>query len=145
MNPNLEYAEYHPGGPNTSSSGIMRGMVFRDTVDSILRLNTDGGTKKWFTQYLNWLLNSAKGRQESQCVNNHGTWYNLQVVSIANFIGRIDIAKDVVNSALPRLMREQFQPDGSQPFENIRHDPAGYIRLNNDGISRLKEFQRRLA
>jgi hypothetical protein len=51
-----------------------------DVVGLIPRSSTwtnedQSGMKSWFSKYLNWLLESRVGKEESQKMNNHGTYY----------------------------------------------------------------------
>jgi len=43
--------------------------------------------QEWFREYLEWLLTSAHGIDESRTHNNHATWYDAQVGAFALFVG----------------------------------------------------------
>ena len=86
MNPNLKYAEMFRGKNNGSAQGIMAGVNLPEVIDAVgLIQNSQTWTKQdqrgmelWFSEYLDWLLNSNYGKQEAQKINNHGTYYKVQ-------------------------------------------------------------------
>ena len=100
MNPNLKYAEMFRGKNNGSAQGIMAGVNLPEVIDAVgLIQNSQTWTKQdqrgmelWFSEYLDWVLNSNYGKDEGQKINNHGTYYNVQVSSIALFLNRTDIS-----------------------------------------------------
>jgi hypothetical protein len=85
--------------------------------------------KAWFEKYLTWLLESRNGISESKVKNNHGTWYDLQVVSVALYLGKTEWIKEYLNNALSRLTI-QIEPDGRQPNELTRTNALHYSTFN---------------
>ncbi|HET7285471.1 MAG TPA: alginate lyase family protein [Nitrososphaeraceae archaeon] len=145
MNPDLLYAEMTPGKNNGSSTGIMDAHNIPDIIDAIgLIQHSPLWTKQdqldmqlWFSKYLNWLLNSDFGKKEAQAVNNHGTWYYVQASSIALFLNKTDIAKNILESTMHNLIPQEIRPDGRQPFELRRTNSWDYSTFNLQGLFEL--------
>ena len=128
-----------PGKDKSYSSGIIAGWSLVDVIDSIGMIqNSLSWTKKdqhevelWFSKYLNWLLNSDVGKEESQKINNHGTYYDVQVSSFALFLNKTDVTESILKAitheltpatliSTPKVIAIKIQPDGRQPFELAR-------------------------
>ena len=43
------------------------------------------GLKGWYNEFVNWMLTSEKGIDEDMAHNNHGAWFDVQIVSAALF------------------------------------------------------------
>src|SRR6185369_6751426 len=107
MNPNMQFAQAVPGESTGRVFGVLESRGLTRVVDSIGLLEnskslTKGdrdGINNWFTQFLNWLTTSKNGRGEGESANNHGTLYDVQVVSYALFLGKKDLAKQVLETA----------------------------------------------
>jgi alginate lyase len=95
------------------------------------------GMDLWFSRYLDWLLNSHFGRKEAQAIGNHGTWYDVQASSIALFLNKTDIAKNILESSMHKLLPQEIQPDGRQPFELKRTNSWDYSTFNLQGLFEL--------
>lgn len=87
MNPNLKYAQFRPDVPSKSSGtslGIIETCDLTKVVDAIGLLagsaswtaSEQKGMESWFVAYLDWLLKSSFGKEESNRIQNHGTWYD---------------------------------------------------------------------
>src|SRR5690606_8252225 len=92
MNPNFECAAALPGVYNGMAIGIIFGARLVNFLDHVQLLTlseswteTDNNNlKKWFDEYLIWLMTSDFGVIESRADdNNHGTWYAAQVAAAA--------------------------------------------------------------
>lgn len=138
MNPNLNYAQAIPGKTSGRGIGIIDTVGLVGLVDAIGLL---GGSKAWsaddqrgmvawFEAYLDWLQTSKNGQDEAKAKNNHGTWYDAQVVSYALFVGKTDLAKAVAEAAKAKRIDMQIQPDGSMPLEMARTNSLGYTLYN---------------
>ncbi len=148
MNPNLQYTEVTPGKNNGSNSGIIAAIYFPDLIDAI-RLIHDSlpwtkqdqqGIELWFGKYLDWLLNSDAGKKESKRLNNHGTWYDVQASSIALFLNKTEISRDILKKNIDKLIAAKIQPDGPQPFELQRRTSLNYHIFNLLGFFYLAKI-----
>jgi len=145
MNPNLRYAQSIKGIVEGRGIGIIDTYGFRELIDAMQLLKksgswteaTDKGMKKWFAAYLKWLLESANGKEESAAKNNHGTTYDVQVATIALYLGERNVAKQILLAAGPKRIAVQIEPDGSQPLELERTKSWGYSVMNAEGLINL--------
>ena len=137
MLPNLNHAQVIMGVDTGRGIGIIDIHLVPELLDAISLLQTLKAMKKtdmaaiheWFGQFLVWLDNSKNGIEESKTKNNHKTWYDNLVASIALFCGKTDRAKTIFNNA-KILLAAQIQPDGKQPLELERTNSLSYATFN---------------
>ena len=156
MNPNLRYAEIIPGKDKVNPSGIMAATYISDVLDGVALLQHSNtwtekdqrGIELWFSKYLDWLLYSDAVEEEDRKMNNHGTYYDVQVASISLFLNKTDITRKVLTTAtqelspitladIPKLIAVKIQPDGRQPFELQRTKALDYSMFNLLGLFKL--------
>jgi len=145
MNPNLQYAQFIPGVNSGRGIGLIETRGFTRVVDAIgliagsraWRTEDDGGVRDWFAAFLKWMRESENGRDEAAANNNHGTYYDLQVVSFALFLDRRDLATEVLERAKRRRIAVQIEPDGRQPLELARTNGWSYSTGNLDGLTEI--------
>ena len=133
MNPNLTYAQAVMGVNDGRGIGILETVNLTNVTESIGLLKGakswtaqyDAALREWFRQYLDWMLNSKNGKDEHNSKNNHGIWYDMQVLSFSLFLHQDAFAKQYVQSTLQRIP-VQFEPDGRQPLELERTTALGY-------------------
>jgi hypothetical protein len=139
MNPNLEYAQVRLGHDHNhgSPAGMLDTRAFAQVIDS-LRLLEDSpaltpaehaAIREWFTAYLHWFGTAKTALEEHAAKNNHGSWYLAQVIPMARYVGRDDLARALCEEDKARIAA-QIRPDGSQPEEIRRVDGLGYSRFN---------------
>jgi hypothetical protein len=145
MNPNFNFSQAVRGRNKGRGSGIIDGYGLRSVIDAIGLLEISkswiqadrNGMRQWFESYLDWLLNSKPGDDEAAAKNNHGSTYAVQVCTIALFLGKDDVATQVVRAAKSERIARQIEPDGSQPLELVRTKSWDYSMLNLEALMQL--------
>lgn len=145
MNPHLRFAQAIRGTNDGRGAGIIEGRDLVDAIDAVTLIDDAGllsaadheAITAWAGDYLNWLLESDPGRREGAATNNHGTFFDTQVVQLALVTGRRDLAVGVLRDAGPRRIAAQIEPDGSQPHELVRTKSLGYSAFNLQALCHL--------
>ncbi len=138
MHPHLEYGQAIPGRCDGRGIGIIDTHGFGWLVEMVGLLaaspawNRDDqrALEAWFGAYLDWLLDSDHGREEAAQNNNHGTWYDAQAASLALFVGRDEVARQICATSARRRVAAQIDADGSQPLELARTRSLDYCAMN---------------
>jgi len=93
MNPDLQYAQAIKGLFKGRGIGIIDTIHLMDVAQGTLVMEGKisaadlSAIKKWFSDYLQWLLSHPNGKAEMNAKNNHGTCFVAQVASFAKFTG----------------------------------------------------------
>ncbi|KNC74266.1 hypothetical protein SARC_13182, partial [Sphaeroforma arctica JP610] len=136
MNPNMRYAQIQRGsnGDVGASFGVIETRDLFYLLDmvrilhkaNILTTEEIDTLKQWLRKFSQYLLSSNQGRLEYSAVNNHGTFFDVQLASIAAFLD--DEVMFVKHSAVARSrMHTQFAPDGRLPHEMERPTQLHYM------------------
>lgn len=153
MNPNLQYAQAVPGRSDGRGPGVLDGRHTALVIDAAGMIrgskawtaHDDSSLRAWFGRYVTWLTESENGKDESDAPNNHGTWYDAQLVPAAMYAGRAEIARRVVREAAEKRILAQIEPDGTQPKELARTRSFHYSIFNIDAHTRLAAQARRMG
>jgi len=133
MNPNLQYAQFIKGVNNGRGAGLIDVRGFADVVNSTGLLKgskswtneEDSQLKIWVKSYLKWMLESKNGKSEQKAKNNHGIWYDQQIIAFLLYLNDTATAKQYLNTTLNRIT-QQIEPDGKMPAELARTAALSY-------------------
>lgn len=153
MNPNFNYGQSIPGITDGRKFGIIE---FRNIIEvleclellkkrNLLNHKTEEAFKKWLTDYAYWLQNSENGIGEANTKNNHGTLYDVQLLSILTFLGRIDSVKTHLMTKTKNRIFTQIEPNGSQPKELARTKSFSYSVMNLHGFLYLARLGQKVG
>lgn len=145
MNPSLEFAQGIPGHNTGRGTGLIETRDIYQLVDAVGLLGRSKswsaadrqGMESWCSKFLDWMLESKNGKDEAAAKNNHGTYYDVQVASLALFTGREELARDILQNARQKRIASQIERDGKQPLELARTKALGYSTMNLDGLCEL--------
>ncbi|WP_416308169.1 alginate lyase family protein [Neptunicella sp. SCSIO 80796] len=135
MNPNLNYAQSIPGRTDGRGIGIIdfRSLVYLLDVLPLLQAQMteveQQALQQWLQDFLDWLKHSANGQDEAAMHNNHGSFYDLIVTSVAWYLDDHQLIKETASHTRQRILA-QIQSDGKQPHELVRTRPFHYSTFN---------------
>jgi hypothetical protein len=137
MNPHLRYGQGIPGINDGRGIGIIETRGLPELIDGTTLLRgapswtsaDDTGLQAWMRSYLSWLVDSEYGKDEAKNGNNHETWYDVQVASLALYTGQKDLARRTLEHSRERIGR-QFEANGGQPRELERTRSWDYSVFN---------------
>ena len=149
QNPNLNFAQGIPGINKGRGIGLIETRELYRVIDAAILIqgskswtaSDHAGLRSWFSDFLTWMTESSLGKDEADEKNNHGTYYDVQVIAYSLFVGKPDIARKQIEITKQRI-GSQIEPDGSQPHELARTLSWGYTNMNLRGfftIARLAE------
>lgn len=152
MNPHLEFGQGIPGRNTGRSIGIIETPGLASIVDAIILLKNSPSWKEkneqamqtWMKAYLNWLLTSDHGIKEGIHPNNHGTYYDIQVISLAMYTDQNAIAVDIIEKAKKRRYDAHIVESGEQPHETARTKGYSYSTMNLKGLFQIATMAEKL-
>jgi hypothetical protein len=151
MNPNLNHCQVQKGTNEGFHSGIIESRRFIDIIDATELLRQAGSwsdeddksLKAWIGDYEKWFLTSDRALGDAAQKNNHGTWYDVQAISFALYLGDEATARKMLEAAKTKRIAVQIQPDGRQPMELARTRGFWYCEFNLGALARLAELGRK--
>jgi len=138
MNPNLNFGQGIPGEVEGRPEGLIsaRGMVGMMDALGLLAESKSWTTADqqamttWLRQYFDWLTTNEIALGEGRARNNHGTFYDTQVAAIALFLGKTNVARELLLKDREDRIASQIEPDGRQPRELARTLSFDYSLFN---------------
>jgi hypothetical protein len=125
MNPNMDYTQSIPGKTDGRGIGIIDSYRFVRIIDSLGMLEHMGAIstaeaaliKDWFAQYSLWMLTSENGKESRSSVNNHGIYYDVQLMAFSAYAGDLDAVKIIANGVKASRIPGQINKKGQLPLE----------------------------
>jgi hypothetical protein len=146
MNPNLNHAQAIPGAVDGRGIGIIESRLLIPVLDSVNILKEKMTSEQydavvsWIDEFNHWMLTSQNGFEEDNWHNNHGTWYDAQVVAFSLFVDKPEIAQKRLQITQMRRIGSQFNIEGAQHGELERTRPWHYSNFNLEAYSLLGHF-----
>ena len=148
MTPHLEYAQAIPGVCTGRDIGIIdTSLICHRLLDGLTILGSYGawpggdqdGVRNWLARFTDWLRTSDHGRGESRRNNNHATWFDVQLLALALYLGDSALAAQTAEGVKARIA-SQIEPDGRQPEELARTLSHYYAVMNLEGMALLADM-----
>lgn len=151
MNPNVQFGQKRRGHNYNSPSGVLEAWRMRWVIDCAILLESFPGwtveeakaLRSWFSQFATWMVESPEGIEESMQPNNHGSWYNAQLILYALYGENFDLARKQLEGMPARIFSQVFI-DGRQPQELIRTRSLNYSIYNARALITVARLGRHL-
>ena len=151
MNPNVQFGQKRRGHNYNSPSGVLEAWRMRWVIDCAILLESFPGwteddanaLRSWFSQFATWMVESPTGIEESMQPNNHGSWYNAQLILYAFYGENFDLARKQLDGMPARIFSQVFI-DGRQPQELIRTRSLNYSIYNARALITVARLGRHL-
>nr|WP_010133349.1 alginate lyase family protein [Microbulbifer agarilyticus] len=143
MNPNFQHAQAIPGITTGRGIGIIEARFLIPIIDAITLLGSQLSAqeqqqiRQWYADFNHWLRTSDNGFEEDNWHNNHGTWFDAQVVAYALFTEDMPTAKRRLRITQMRRIGSQFDRHGNQHAEFERTRPWHYANFNLEAYNLL--------
>ncbi|HTW93386.1 MAG TPA: alginate lyase family protein [Tepidisphaeraceae bacterium] len=152
MNPNLDHAQLVEGTDLGRGTGIIESCRLLPVIDAVelLRLSSawtpqdDASMIAWFRAYTNWMMTSRNGKAESAATNNHGVWYDDQLMTYLLFLNDPADARRVAQTAATKRIAAQIRPTGQMPRELGRTNAFSYSVFNLNAFTLLADLAQRV-
>lgn len=149
MNPNLKYAQSVKGVTEGRAEGVIDTRHFMHIMDGIQLLKESSfwtakdqtGMDSWVKDFIQWLGSSTIGKEEMNAPNNHGVWYDAQLLAYAGFLRDTSLVNTIYKRVVNRLDKE-MDNQGSFPLEMKRTTSLHYsVFILNAYSSLATRFQ----
>ena len=145
MTPHAKYAQAIPGKCEGRNIGIIDFKDSYEIMNSIRLLDAMGkipaeyvsALEKWFSDFTDWMLTHEYGLGEDNHHNNHGTWYDVQILAAAIFTDRPALARKIITTAYMRRFAPKIEKSGAQPRELERTCGMEYSLMNQFALTTI--------
>ncbi|KAF9420090.1 hypothetical protein BGZ94_009215 [Podila epigama] len=148
MNPNINFGSLRKGEALGARTGVLDMFTIFRVFDALHYLQQEPTwpkdlvpqLKEWFTRYLHWLETSKLAKVERESNNNHGTYFDVQIIAIYLFLDRVEDARKVAQQALHIRIDPQISAKGEQPEEMERKTSWYYSIFNLQALMTLARW-----
>jgi hypothetical protein len=151
MNPHLRFGQAIPGIVEGRGIGIIDTRDLWIVIDAVALVAPSGAglsaqelqaLRQWFADYAHWMHTSDLGRDEAAAKNNHGLFYDVQLVAYWMFVGETEKARQMTFEAQTRRFAAQIDTQGRMPLELARTRPFHYQAFTLEAATRLARYGR---
>lgn len=144
MRPNMNHASTIPGFLGIRGEGIIEIHKLVYMFDYLELVKPSGlwttaldvSFKTWLTNYFNWLITDIGALTEATRLNNHGTYGNLQLVTISLYLNNLNYAGSLI-ATIQNLFDAQMAADQSFPRETAELRSFYFSVFNLEGFFAL--------
>jgi len=145
MDPSARYAQAIPGICEGRPIGLIdfanntplfNGIGILEEL-KLISPEVANGVRAWYVRFTDWMLTHEIGIGEDLTTNNHGVWYDAQILAAAVFTDRPALIKKILTTSYDRRFKTQIQKDGSMPHELARTKGMGYTIYTMQAFSVL--------
>jgi hypothetical protein len=148
MNPNLRFAQAVPGKVEGRAAGLIDAYRLVRVVEAIGLIGKSGALTQsdqsaletWFGAYADWMSVDPIAIAERDATNNHGIYYDAQLMSFALLARRDAMARAVAERFVTTRIATQVEPDGSLPRELKRTRSFHYTNYALAGAFDVAQF-----
>lgn len=145
MNPQLLYAQAVKGKATGRGTGIIDTIHLIEVARAVAILESSealSGTaydavRRWFSDYVQWLMTHKYGIEERESKNNHAACWVMQVAAFAQCVGDTAVLNYCRTRFKEVLLPRQMAADGRFPLEIERTKPYGYSLFNLDAFATI--------
>ncbi|MBQ8290432.1 MAG: alginate lyase family protein [Clostridia bacterium] len=151
MTPHATYAQCIPGICDGRGIGLIDFALSYRLFDSVAILEAmdaidpsiTEALREWYRNFMNWMLSSDNGKEVMDYPNNHGTWFNVQIIATDLFAGDGSIAKRLIAESYESRVLAHIKEDGSIPHELSRTKAYCYSLFDLRGLSLIARLAKR--
>ena len=148
MNPNLRFGQSIPGVVDGRGVGVLDTRVLWMVIDGVALIQPSNALsrsevqdlRKWFAQYVDWMMTSDTGHEEFVWHNNHGSFFDAQVADYLLFLGDTKGAARFVFDSQTRRIAAQIARDGKMWMELERTRPYHYTLFNLEALTHIARY-----
>lgn len=146
MNPSLRFAQGIPGVVEGRGTGLLDTRYLWMVMDSMALIGDAlspaevQAMRRWFADYALWFETSDLGHDEAASKNNHGMFYDMQMVTLWMFLGENERAREMLFRAQTTRFAAQIDQNGLMPFELARTRPFHYHTFTLEAVAQLARY-----
>lgn len=145
MKPRLAFGQYVPGHNQGRETGLIETRVMLKALDAVGLIadsaawtqNDQRQLKAWFLEFLDWMRESARGKDGREADNNLGTWCDAQAAGYALYAGYQQRARDVLDRSRKQRFVEALDDKGRMIHELQRTKSLDYCLFNLEAMMQL--------
>ncbi|EGD77759.1 hypothetical protein PTSG_08848 [Salpingoeca rosetta] len=148
MNPNLAYGQGTPGINNGSHGSMIEWTSLAETIDAAVLLQSAdcwlqstlaAKFQAWLSALLDfiWITGAHEMDGERYMKNNHGTWYDSTVLSLALGAMNKNVGLQIAGNVSSLRIAHQIEPSGRMPEETGRNNGASYSIYNMQAFTNV--------